>query len=188
MSMSVAAVAPMCSVVAPSLSNHVPAAVNALEVRRIRSLLLALAPGRCGCVVEFAAVIAGAYDRLRSGLDDWSSGKYEQWLSGASSGSVGLGYDNQPDSDSTFNVLLLLLPGRGARVMAQGSSIQYDLSSNSVTDKIEEQLVFLCDVDEEYILKIGMTFLTCEEVNDFYKEYAKALSNVSAADENSRLL
>ncbi|MED6149797.1 hypothetical protein PIB30_066005 [Stylosanthes scabra] len=35
-------------------------------------------------------------DRLRSGPDDWSSRKYERWLSGASSGSVGLGYDNRP--------------------------------------------------------------------------------------------
>ncbi|MED6174602.1 hypothetical protein PIB30_070544 [Stylosanthes scabra] len=26
----------------------------------------------------------------------WSSGKYEQWSSSASSGSVGLGYDNRP--------------------------------------------------------------------------------------------
>ncbi|MED6172997.1 hypothetical protein PIB30_055240 [Stylosanthes scabra] len=35
-------------------------------------------------------------DRLRSGQDDWSSGKYNRWLSGASSRSVGLGYDNRP--------------------------------------------------------------------------------------------
>ncbi|MED6133999.1 hypothetical protein PIB30_033422 [Stylosanthes scabra] len=35
-------------------------------------------------------------NRLPSGPDDWSSGKYERWLSGASSGSVGLGYDNRP--------------------------------------------------------------------------------------------
>ncbi|MED6182609.1 hypothetical protein PIB30_030089 [Stylosanthes scabra] len=35
-------------------------------------------------------------DRLRSGLDDWSSGKYERWSSSASSGSVELGYDNRP--------------------------------------------------------------------------------------------
>ncbi|MED6157862.1 hypothetical protein PIB30_027391 [Stylosanthes scabra] len=30
------------------------------------------------------------------GPDDWSSGKYNRWLSGASSGLVGLGYDNRP--------------------------------------------------------------------------------------------
>ncbi|MED6146989.1 hypothetical protein PIB30_039846 [Stylosanthes scabra] len=33
--------------------------------------------------------------RLRLGPDDWSSGKYERWSSSASSGSVGLGYDNR---------------------------------------------------------------------------------------------
>ncbi|MED6186556.1 hypothetical protein PIB30_067841 [Stylosanthes scabra] len=41
-------------------------------------------------------------DRLRSGPDDWSSGKYNRWLSGASSGSVGLGYDNRPGTGSSL--------------------------------------------------------------------------------------
>ncbi|MED6135084.1 hypothetical protein PIB30_117586 [Stylosanthes scabra] len=31
----------------------------------------------------------------------------------------------------------------------------------------------LCQVDEECITNVGMTFLTIEEANDFYKEYAK---------------
>ncbi|MED6161622.1 hypothetical protein PIB30_062544 [Stylosanthes scabra] len=34
-------------------------------------------------------------DRKRSGPADWSSGKYERWSSSASSGSVGIGYDNR---------------------------------------------------------------------------------------------
>ncbi|MED6137628.1 hypothetical protein PIB30_066691 [Stylosanthes scabra] len=41
-------------------------------------------------------------DCLRSGPDDWSSRKYNRWLSGASSGSVGLGYDNRPGTDSSL--------------------------------------------------------------------------------------
>ncbi|MED6124188.1 hypothetical protein PIB30_056751 [Stylosanthes scabra] len=40
-------------------------------------------------------------DRLRSGPGDWSSGKYERWSSSASSGSVGIGYDNRPGFSST---------------------------------------------------------------------------------------
>ncbi|MED6197942.1 hypothetical protein PIB30_061573 [Stylosanthes scabra] len=43
-----------------------------------------------------SGVVSRRGDRLRSGPDDWSSGKYNRWLSGASSGSVGLGYDNRP--------------------------------------------------------------------------------------------
>ncbi|MED6195034.1 hypothetical protein PIB30_034270 [Stylosanthes scabra] len=48
--------------------------------------------------------------------------------------------------------------------------------SFDVSAEFEEQEVtpnFLCDVDEEYIHKVGMTFLTYEEANDFYKEYVK---------------
>ncbi|MED6158462.1 hypothetical protein PIB30_032904 [Stylosanthes scabra] len=41
-------------------------------------------------------VIDDVKDRLRSGPDNWSSRKYERWLSGASSESVGLDYDNRP--------------------------------------------------------------------------------------------
>ncbi|MED6216250.1 hypothetical protein PIB30_005839 [Stylosanthes scabra] len=41
-------------------------------------------------------------DRKRSGLDDWSSGKYERWSSSASSGSVGIGYDNRPGTGSSL--------------------------------------------------------------------------------------
>ncbi|MED6146729.1 hypothetical protein PIB30_037353 [Stylosanthes scabra] len=37
-------------------------------------------------------------DRKRSGPDDWSSGKYERWLPGASTGPVGNGYYNRPGS------------------------------------------------------------------------------------------
>ncbi|MED6215768.1 hypothetical protein PIB30_001389 [Stylosanthes scabra] len=29
---------------------------------------------------------------------------------------------------------------------------------------------FLCNVDEEYVPKVGMTFVSCVEINDFYKE------------------
>ncbi|MED6192086.1 hypothetical protein PIB30_006911 [Stylosanthes scabra] len=32
---------------------------------------------------------------------------------------------------------------------------------------------FLCNVDEEYVPKVGMTFKPCTEANEFYKEYAK---------------
>ncbi|MED6185726.1 hypothetical protein PIB30_059796 [Stylosanthes scabra] len=35
-------------------------------------------------------------DRKRSGPDDWSSGKYERWLSGTSTGPVRNGYYNRP--------------------------------------------------------------------------------------------
>ncbi|MED6170407.1 hypothetical protein PIB30_030594 [Stylosanthes scabra] len=45
--------------------------------------------------IELGVQIDDVKDRLRLGLDDWSSGKYERWLSGVSSGSVGLGYDNR---------------------------------------------------------------------------------------------
>ncbi|MED6113445.1 hypothetical protein PIB30_070838 [Stylosanthes scabra] len=47
-------------------------------------------------ILERRDMIDDVKDRLRSGPDDWSSGKYERWSSSASSGSVGLGYDNRP--------------------------------------------------------------------------------------------
>ncbi|MED6172995.1 hypothetical protein PIB30_055238 [Stylosanthes scabra] len=53
-------------------------------------------------------------DRLRSGPDDWSLGKYNRWLSGASSGSVGLGYDNRPD--------IVLVSSRIERVITLSST------------------------------------------------------------------
>ncbi|MED6224827.1 hypothetical protein PIB30_087873 [Stylosanthes scabra] len=37
----------------------------------------------------------------------------------------------------------------------------------------EQTHEFLCDVEEEYIPKVGMTFQTLAEVGSFYKEYAK---------------
>ncbi|MED6110142.1 hypothetical protein PIB30_040200 [Stylosanthes scabra] len=46
--------------------------------------------------IDYDYEIDDVKDRLRLGPDDWYSGKYERWLSGASSGSVGLGYDNRP--------------------------------------------------------------------------------------------
>ncbi|MED6200717.1 hypothetical protein PIB30_088000 [Stylosanthes scabra] len=49
-------------------------------------------------------------------------------------------------------------------------SIQRELSLNSAAEGIVEGL---SHVDEEYIPKVGMTFLTIEEANVFYKEYAK---------------
>ncbi|MED6199441.1 hypothetical protein PIB30_076004 [Stylosanthes scabra] len=114
---------------------------------------------------------------------------------------------------STNFLLLLLLLGHGGRVMTEGSSNQ---CSNSATDQIDKQLEFLCNVGEQYVPKVGMTFLTYEEANDFYKKYAKrgkfaskirnsnrnkktgeiknqlitcnSFSEVYAVDENSRLM
>ncbi|MED6163080.1 hypothetical protein PIB30_076494 [Stylosanthes scabra] len=48
-----------------------------------------------------------------------------------------------------------------------------DLNSIHELGQLEEQTEFLCNVDEEYVPKVGMTFMSCTEANDFYKEYAK---------------
>ncbi|MED6138454.1 hypothetical protein PIB30_074345 [Stylosanthes scabra] len=42
-----------------------------------------------------------------------------------------------------------------------------------VDDGTEQTHEFLCDVEEEYIPKVRMTFQTAAEVDLFYKEYAK---------------
>ncbi|MED6206526.1 hypothetical protein PIB30_027750 [Stylosanthes scabra] len=70
--------------------------------------------------------------------------------------------------------------------MAEGSSHPCDLSSNSAIEHIDEQLEFLCNVDEECVPKVGMTFLTCQEANDFYKEYAKRDGFVSKIRNSNR--
>ncbi|MED6188458.1 hypothetical protein PIB30_086130, partial [Stylosanthes scabra] len=56
---------------------------------------------------------------------------------------------------------------------AEGSSNDSDLISNSGINQMDEQLEFLCNVDEEYQPKVGMAFVSCAEANDFYKEYVK---------------
>ncbi|MED6110257.1 hypothetical protein PIB30_041219 [Stylosanthes scabra] len=48
-----------------------------------------------------------------------------------------------------------------------------DMNSMHDEPQLEEQNEFLCNVDEKYVPKVGMTFKTCMEANEFYKEYAK---------------
>ncbi|MED6169009.1 hypothetical protein PIB30_017375 [Stylosanthes scabra] len=48
-----------------------------------------------------------------------------------------------------------------------------DMNSMHEEPQLEEQMEFLCNVDEEYVAKVGMTFKTCTKANEFYKEYAK---------------
>ncbi|MED6174749.1 hypothetical protein PIB30_071984 [Stylosanthes scabra] len=46
-------------------------------------------------------------------------------------------------------------------------------TNNDAEGGLEMMEQFLCEVDEEYIPKVGMTFETLEEAGLFYKEYAK---------------
>ncbi|MED6209142.1 hypothetical protein PIB30_051957 [Stylosanthes scabra] len=48
-----------------------------------------------------------------------------------------------------------------------------DLNSINEVRQLEDQTEFLCNVDEEYVPKVGMTFKSCTEATEFYKEYAK---------------
>ncbi|MED6226000.1 hypothetical protein PIB30_099084 [Stylosanthes scabra] len=48
-----------------------------------------------------------------------------------------------------------------------------DLNSINEVGQLEDQTEFLCNVDEEYVPKVGMTFESCAEASVFYKEYAK---------------
>ncbi|MED6172946.1 hypothetical protein PIB30_054634 [Stylosanthes scabra] len=48
-----------------------------------------------------------------------------------------------------------------------------DLNSINEVRQLEDQTEFLCNVDEEYVPKVGMTFKSCTEASEFYKEYAK---------------
>ncbi|MED6182500.1 hypothetical protein PIB30_028993 [Stylosanthes scabra] len=47
-----------------------------------------------------------------------------------------------------------------------------DLNCIHEEGHLEEEIEFLCD-DKEYVSKVGMTFKSCIEANEFYKEYAK---------------
>ncbi|MED6154851.1 hypothetical protein PIB30_000355 [Stylosanthes scabra] len=44
---------------------------------------------------------------------------------------------------------------------------------------------FLCNVDEEYIPKVGMTFVSCAEANDFYKEEGKRTCDIPEAEKTN---
>ncbi|MED6139061.1 hypothetical protein PIB30_080316 [Stylosanthes scabra] len=57
--------------------------------------------------------------------------------------------------------------------MEEGSSNHLDLNSDCQSEQLNEQYQFLCNVDEEYVPRVGMTSVTCEEANYFYKKYAK---------------
>ncbi|MED6209757.1 hypothetical protein PIB30_057809 [Stylosanthes scabra] len=45
------------------------------------------------------------------------------------------------------------------------------VSDNSCSLSSTEQ--FFCDVDEQYVPKVGMFFESLEKARDFYKDYAK---------------
>ncbi|MED6116673.1 hypothetical protein PIB30_102426, partial [Stylosanthes scabra] len=44
-------------------------------------------------------------------------------------------------------------------------------SDNSCESNNTEE--FLCDVDEQYVPKVGMLFQSLEEARNFYRDYAK---------------
>ncbi|MED6159508.1 hypothetical protein PIB30_042912 [Stylosanthes scabra] len=48
-----------------------------------------------------------------------------------------------------------------------------DVNSINEAGQLEDQTEFMCNVDEEYVPKVGMTFKSCTEASEFYKEYAK---------------
>ncbi|RYQ85373.1 hypothetical protein Ahy_B10g104925 [Arachis hypogaea] len=47
------------------------------------------------------------------------------------------------------------------------SEVDFEFESNEVPE-------FLCDVDEQFVPKVGMTFNTLEDIAKFYKDYSKA--------------
>ncbi|MED6224898.1 hypothetical protein PIB30_088569, partial [Stylosanthes scabra] len=48
-----------------------------------------------------------------------------------------------------------------------------DVNSINEAGQLEDQTKFMCNVDEEYVPKVGMTFKSCTEASECYKEYAK---------------
>ncbi|MED6106929.1 hypothetical protein PIB30_009229 [Stylosanthes scabra] len=51
-----------------------------------------------------------------------------------------------------------------------------DLSMDSVSDNscdLSSTEQCFCDVDEQYVAKVGMFFESLEKARDFYKDYAK---------------
>ncbi|MED6159003.1 hypothetical protein PIB30_038240 [Stylosanthes scabra] len=54
--------------------------------------------------------------------------------------------------------------------MVEGSSNPQDLNSNHELEQLDEQMEFACNVDEEYIPKVEMTFVKCAKANEFYKK------------------
>ncbi|MED6163116.1 hypothetical protein PIB30_076725 [Stylosanthes scabra] len=58
-----------------------------------------------------------------------------------------------------------------------------DMNSIHEEPQLEKQMEFLCNVDEEYVPKVGMTFKTCTEANEFYKEGKDIRHSRGGADE-----
>ncbi|MED6213638.1 hypothetical protein PIB30_095261 [Stylosanthes scabra] len=48
-----------------------------------------------------------------------------------------------------------------------------DLNSIDQVGQLDDQTESLFNVDEEHVPKVGMTFKSCTEAGEFYKEYAK---------------
>ncbi|RYR40549.1 hypothetical protein Ahy_A09g046302 [Arachis hypogaea] len=47
------------------------------------------------------------------------------------------------------------------------NEVDFEFESNEVSEP-------LCDINEQFVLKVGMTFNTLKDVVKFYKDYSKA--------------
>ncbi|MED6162879.1 hypothetical protein PIB30_074606 [Stylosanthes scabra] len=54
--------------------------------------------------------------------------------------------------------------------LSSDASVELNSDNSCKSNNTEE---FLCDVDEQYVPKVGMLFQSLEEARNFYRDYAK---------------
>ncbi|MED6152152.1 hypothetical protein PIB30_089184 [Stylosanthes scabra] len=73
---------------------------------------------------------------------------------------------------SSFSFCISQFATGCARMEASSSDPSVELSSDHSCESNNTE-EFSCDVDEQYVLKVGMLFQSLEEARNFYRDYAK---------------